>query len=99
VFRTLEERQQFQLIGLLIEREFETADVAAIHDVRARQVFGAAMGDRRPARGTMPWHREEELIAEVNRRCQEPDRADRLLGGRLQELVERALWNIGSGLL
>src|SRR6266853_1279247 len=75
VFGTTEERQQFQLIGLLVEHEFETADVAAIHGVRARPVFGGVMRDRRPASGTMPWHGEEKLIAEVNRLCQEPDRA------------------------
>jgi hypothetical protein len=91
VFRTLEERQKFQFIGLLVEHEFETAGVAAIHDVRAWPVFGGVMGDRRPASWTMPWHREEELIAEVNRLCQDLTEPTGYLAGFFRSLSSAPL--------
>jgi len=50
----IREREQFQLMGLIVEPEFKAADVAAIH--RAGPGFGLGMRDRGPTRRTVPWH-------------------------------------------
>ena len=73
------EREQFQLIGLLIEPEFKAANVAAIHHVGTW--LGLGMRDGGPTRGTVPRHRIRQY------RAYEPW----LPGGLVQEFVQAGL--------
>ena len=50
------QREDFQLVGFNVKAEFKTTDVAAVDNVRPRQMFALAARDGRPTRGTMPRH-------------------------------------------